>query len=295
MQYIHFTRVTWTKSRRPEPKCFSPTPLPCCSRKAIHMNPPWIHPESTHLPPQFLWKLLWTSLPLTIFEQWQGVVVWTSNPSATHKSKISQPDHYFIILDPGKFNEWIPMWMMALENVSSFQHVAILGIYLKFGGGVYSYNWGDTRGNPKLKHKSVLCFSFLEVQVEELHGDFEPPFEGSKWRVKDTHRKSLQTRTHFNPQNLHLQTFIFQLVWTIFFGWPNKKKPKETLKNPQQNWTHAQNTNGAGSQPPGFPNSLDPSLGPRWMDEPSKLGGFKCTFNRFLIGKNSWHQKKWMK
>lgn len=30
--------------------------------------------------------------------------------------------------------------MMALENVSSFQHVAILGIYVKFGGGVYSYN-----------------------------------------------------------------------------------------------------------------------------------------------------------
>lgn len=125
----------------------------------------WIHPgstpESTHLPPQFLWKLLWSSLPLTIFEQWQGVVVWTSKDHpATHKSKISRVlTITSLFWHPRKFNEWIPMWMMALENVSSFQHVAILGIYVKFGGGVYSYNWGETRKTSQVE--TQICSLFF--------------------------------------------------------------------------------------------------------------------------------------
>ena len=121
--------------------------------------------------------------------------------------------------------------------------------------------------HPKLKHKSVLCFSFLEVQVEELHGDFEPPFFCKKTHAQKDFAN--QNPINFNPQNhqnLDLQTLIFQLFGPFFFCLAKQKIPRETLnKSP--------NKIGAMPKPPGFPNSQDPSLGPQWMDSSIQVGG----------------------
>jgi len=137
---------------------------------------------------------------------------------------------------------------------------------LNLGEGYIATIEGKLEKHPKLKHKSVLCFSFLEVQVEELHGDFEPPIFCKKTHAQKDFAN--QNPINFNPQNhqnLDLQTLIFQLFGP-FFCLAKQKIPRETLnKSP--------NKIGAMPKPPGFPNSQDPSLGPQWMDSSIQVGG----------------------
>lgn len=105
---------------------------------------------------------------------------------------------------------------------------------LNLGEGYIATIEGKLEKHPKLKHKSVLCFSFLEVQVEELHGDFEPPIFCKKTHAQKDFAN--QNTINFNPQNhqnLDLQTLIFQLFGPFFFAWPNKNSQGKPSTNPQ--------------------------------------------------------------
>ena len=160
---------------------------------------------------------------------------------------------------------------------------------LNLGEGYIATIEGKLEKHPKLKHKSVLCFSFLEVQVEELHGDFEPPFFCKKTHAQKDFAN--QNPINFNPQNhqnLDLQTLIFQLFGPFFFLLGQTKNPKGNPQQiPKQNWSHAQTTRFPQLSGSKFRTSMDGFIHPSW--------GGHSTLYLVLIGKKHGTKKKWMK